>query len=122
MTSSDPLQGKTEAPTVAHQELVRIRKCCKHLELAEMETKPPQRICMNCGAEEHGWYSGYQVLATIEDHLSSAPYKEQRKVFLHTSREQKYQAFRKPGRPYQVGQSHPNFGSGRKTYEELTAV
>lgn len=123
MTRLEFLQEQIEKLTAERdQELMRVRRECKHLRLAELESNPPQRICMDCGAEERGWYCGYQVLATSEDITSPAPHKKDRGVFLRTSDSDRFYWHRKPGPLYPVGQSHPSFGAGRLSYAQLTAV
>lgn len=78
-------------------------------------------MCMDCGAEERGWYCGYQVLAMSNDATSEAPHKAVRGIFIHTADSIEFFSHRKKGPRFPVGQSHPNFpGGGWKTYEQLT--
>ena len=101
--------------------LRELRKQCKHLRLVELTERPPRRICADCGAEERGWYCGYQVLVMRGD-TSAAPHKEERALIQITGASNVFYSFRKNGPLYSVGQSHPNFGEGVQTYKQLTEV
>lgn len=101
--------------------LRQLRKECKHLRLVELTETPPKRICTDCGAEEEGWYTGYHVLVMRGD-TNVAPHKEERALVLRTGDSSVFYSFRKRGPYYPVGQSHPNFGGGVQTYEQLTEI
>jgi hypothetical protein len=101
--------------------LRKLRKQCKHLRLVELTGSPPRRICADCGAEERGWYCGYQVLVMRGD-THVAPHKEERALIQITGDSNVFYSFRKDGPLYGVGQSHPNFGGGVQTHEQLIEV
>jgi hypothetical protein len=96
-----------------------LRSECKHLNLVELDASPPQRICADCGAEERGWYCGYHVLVMQGD-SHTAPHKDKRALVLRTTDPALFYAHRKGVGRYLVGQSHPAFGGGIQTYEQLT--
>jgi len=102
--------------------LGKLRKQCKHLHLVELTASPSQRICVDCGAEERGWYCGYHVLVMRDDgHFT--PYKQNRVLLQITTSSEVFDSFRKDGPLYLVGQSHPNFkGGGVRNYKQLTEV
>ena len=108
--------------------LKQLREKCKHLRLVEIDhsclysSAPPFRICADCGAEERGWYCGYQVLA-LNSERTGIPRGIERAIIRATRNSDVFYSYRKKGPIYQVGQSHPNFeGGGVKTYKQLTAV
>ncbi|MBI2056523.1 MAG: hypothetical protein HYT37_04075 [Candidatus Sungbacteria bacterium] len=101
--------------------LCELRKQCKHLRLVELNDSPPMRICADCGAEERGWYCGYHVLVMRCDTII-APHKKERALIKITRDSNVFYGFRKSGPLYLVGQSHPNFGEGVQTYEQLTEI
>lgn len=101
--------------------LCELRKQCKHSRLVELTSSPPWRICVDCGAEERGWYCGYQVLVVWGD-TNISPHKTKRVLIQITQDIDVFYSFRKPGPLYHVGQSHPNFGGGIQTYEQLTEI
>lgn len=104
------------------QELRRVRAACQHLRLVELDTKPPYRICADCGAEERGWYCGYQVLVMQGDSWERrVPHALERVLIQRTSDSSVFWKYRRSGPRYLVGQSHPVFGfGGTHTYEQLT--
>lgn len=122
MSELEKLQERLEELTAERdQELAKVRSNCNHVRLMELDASPPMRMCMDCGAEERGWYCGYQVLAMSNDMTSDAPHKAERGIFLRTTDSKMYFSHRKKGPLFRVGQSHPKFrGGGVKTYEELT--
>jgi len=108
--------------------LRKLRKECRHLRLVEVNYSrlysraPPFRICADCGAEERGWYCGYQVLA-LRSERTDIPSGVERAIIRTTESTDIFYSYRKSGPLYLVGQSHPNFeGGGVKTYKQLTAV
>lgn len=108
--------------------LKELRKKCQHLRLVEVNYSrlysgaPPFRICADCGAEEEGWYCGYQVLA-LRSERTDIPDGVERAIIETTQSANIFYSYRKRGPLYMVGQSHPNFrGGGVKTYKQLTAV
>lgn len=101
--------------------LSELRRQCKHFRLVELTRSPPCRICTDCGAEERGWHCGYQVLVMQGD-THAAPHKEERALIQITGDSRVFYGFRKNGPLYLVGQSHPNFGAGVQTYEQLTEI
>src|SRR3989344_4712141 len=101
--------------------LCELRKHCKHLRLVELIESPPMRICADCGAEERGWYCGYHVLIMRGD-THVAPHKKERALIQITGDSNVFYGFRKDCPLYHVGQSHPNFGAGVQTYEQLTEI
>lgn len=108
--------------------LNQLRKKCKHLRLVEIDYSclysgaPPFRICADCGAEERGWYCGYQVLA-LRSERTDIPRGVERAIIQTTRSANVFYSYRKRGPLYKAGQSHPNFeGGGFKTYKQLTAV
>jgi hypothetical protein len=106
MSTWETLQKQIDELTEKRDEaLCEVRKRCKHLRLAELESHPPRRMCLDCGAEEDGWGIGYQALAMAEDCTSLEPHKAERGSFLRTSDSDKFFQMRKPGPLYLVGQS-----------------
>ena len=108
--------------------LEQLRKKCQHLRLVEVNYSclysdaPPFRICVDCGAEERGWYCGYQVLALMSER-ADIPRGVEHVIIKTTQSADVFYSYRKSGPLYMVGQSHPNFeGGGVKTYQQLTAV
>lgn len=108
--------------------LKQLRKQCQHLRLVELDyscaydNAPPFRICIDCGAEERGWYCGYHVLV-LRSERTDIPRGIERAVIKSTRSASVLYSYRKSGPLYRVGQSHPNFeGGGVKTYQQLTAV
>lgn len=124
MSRIEELQEQLEKLTTERdQELARVRANCKHVRLIELDAQPPMRMCLDCGAEERGWYCGYQVLAMSNDSTSDAPHKAERGIVIRTADSHDFYRKRKKGPIFCVGQSHPNFsGGGRKTYEQLTEL
>jgi hypothetical protein len=100
--------------------LRELRLQCKHLRVVECEwvkneyidSFPPRRICVDCGAEEEGWGCGYQVLFD----------KEGRHTIRVLNNRDDFYKYRKQGSLYLVGQSHPNWAPGRQAYEQLTEI
>jgi hypothetical protein len=101
--------------------LRELRKQCKHIRLVELDDCPPKRICADCGAEERGWYCDYHVLVMNGD-TNNAPHKMERVLIRRTADSSVFHGYRKDGSLYPVGQSHPNFGAGVQTYEQLTEL
>jgi hypothetical protein len=98
--------------------LKALRRECTHLRLAELESSPPHRMCLDCGAEERGWYCGYQVLALKTERTDCTV---ERGVVRKMYNSHNFYSLRKPGPLYLVGQSHPNFAKGGwLTYQDLT--
>ncbi|OGN02723.1 MAG: hypothetical protein A2655_03375 [Candidatus Yanofskybacteria bacterium RIFCSPHIGHO2_01_FULL_43_42] len=104
--------------TKKRNDLLReLRKKCKHLRLVELDYScaysgaPPFRICADCGAEERGWYCGYQVLALRSERTDISRGVE-RAIIRTTRSADIFYSYRKSGPLYYVGQSHPNFKGG----------
>ena len=121
----EKLNQKIVALTVQRNAALReLRTKCEHTRLVEgtCSGSRPYRICVDCGAEEEGWYCGWHVLILANE--CEAPrlkmYGSNRPggILIGGSDWCKY---RKDGPIYRVGQSHANFaGGGRKTYQQLT--
>lgn len=47
--------------------LNELRSKCQHLRLAEWGSYPPKRLCLDCGAQEEGWGTGWQALILSGD-------------------------------------------------------
>lgn len=111
-----------------NRKLKQLRERCKHLRLVEIghsclySCAPPFRVCADCGAEERGWYCGYQVLS-LRNERTDIPRGVERVVIRETRSRDVFYSYRKTGPLYFVGQSHPNFeGGGSKSYKQLTEV
>lgn len=110
----DTMNEKLKRFKQERDELLRkLRKKCKHIRLAEFNRSPPRRICVDCGAEEKGWYCGYHVLVMTGD-TWKAPHKQDQVLVEKTSDSGRFCSYRKDGVLYPVGQSHPNFAGGGK--------
>lgn len=128
-TELDAMNRQLEDLTKKRDKLLRkLRKECKHLRLVEIDhaclysSAPPFRICADCGAEERGWYCGYQVLALRSERID-IPRGVERAIIKTAKSSDIFYSYRKSGPLYLVGQSHPNFeGGGFKTYKQLTEV
>ncbi len=124
MTSIERLNKRIEALVAKRDTALRdLRAKCKHLRLVEGEMcgRKPHRICVDCGAEEDGWYCGWHVLILSGESTFQLLPKGYPggALIAHTSDWMKY---RKDGPLYFVGQSHPNFERGSvKTFAQLTA-
>jgi hypothetical protein len=86
--------------------LNEIRKSCTHLRLVELDASPPQRLCMDCGAEERGWACGYQELTLLSEQNNKGI---SRGIYLKTSVPYEFYSYRKDGPLYCIGQSAENF-------------
>jgi len=116
------LQKRISSLEQKKEDLVKsLRKQCKHLRIAEFShDSPPERVCVDCGAKESGWYCGYHVL-TMPGDLSY--HGEARGIILQAYSRRDLEEFNLPDSLYYVGQSHRNFqGGGIKTYEQLTEL
>ena len=122
-TKLDAINKRIEIHTKKRDALLReLRKKCKHLKLVEFKDVPPRRICVDCGAEEEGWYCGYHVLVMAGD-TQDTPHKSERAIVKQASNFSEFYFYRQDGPSYFVGQNHPNFaGGGKKTYKQLTEV
>lgn len=123
MTKLERLNQRVIELTAKRDAALReLRSKCKHTQLMESNGGGrPWRICVDCGAEEEGWYCGYHVLILTEEYLAPRLRgKAPGGALVGTT--SNWTRYRKEGPLYRVGQSHPNFaGGGFKTYEQLTA-
>lgn len=103
---------------IRNKTLRTFRLKCKHLRLAEIQSQPPYRICINCGATEVGWHCGYQVLTLQCEKTYKVPPRAI--VYPNASRDN-IEVLRWDWPLYLVGQSHDNF-SEKRDYKSLTAI
>lgn len=121
MSKLDNLNKRIESLTRERDAVLRkVRLECNHTRLVELDSSPPERICLDCGAEEYGWHCGYHILVIDGDNnWLNRPYGV---LVKRTSNSNEFYRQRKFGGLYYVGQSHPDFGGGLKTVEQLTSI
>lgn len=118
------LNEQVEKLTIQRDTVLReLRIKCPHVRLVESNGGgKPWRICVDCGAEEEGWYCGFHVL-TLRSDVGWGRHDGPRVERGLVAKSSDWMKYRKPGPLYRVGQSHANFeGGGRKTYIQLTAI
>lgn len=131
MTKLERLNKQIENLTAKrHAALRELRITCEHLRIAESDSggrgERPWRICIDCGAEEEGWYCGWHVLVIGDPYkgytgsIGRCPGDNRKRVAGIVAKTSDWTKYRKNRDLYRVGQSHANFGSGVQTYAQLT--